>query len=39
MWLEDAKREKLLATLQSWIQTALRGTGAIPFKQFETIAA
>jgi hypothetical protein len=38
MWLEDAKREKLLATLQSWIRRASRGMGAIPFKQFETIA-
>jgi hypothetical protein len=39
MWLEDAKREKILATLQSWIRTASRGTGAILFKQFKMIAA
>ncbi len=39
MWLEDAKRENLLATLQLWIQNASRGTGAIPFKQFKTIVA
>jgi hypothetical protein len=39
IWLEDAKQEKLLATLQSWIQNALRRTGAIPFKQFEMILA
>jgi hypothetical protein len=39
MWLEDAKQEKLLATLQSWIRNASQGTGAIPFKQFKTIVA
>ncbi len=39
MWLEVAKREKLLATLQSWIRNASRGAGGIPFKQFETIVA
>ncbi len=39
MWLKVAKREKLLATLQSWIRNASRGAGGIPFKQFETIVA
>jgi hypothetical protein len=39
IWLEEAKHEKLLATLQCWIRLALRGTGGIPFKQFETIVA
>ncbi len=39
LWLEDAKQEKLLSTLHLWIRNASRGTGAIPFKQFETIVA
>ncbi len=39
MWLEVAKCEKLLATLQSWIRKASRGAGSIPFKQCETIVA
>ncbi len=39
LWLEDAKREKLLSTLHSWIRNASRGTGAILFKQFKTIVA
>ncbi len=39
MWLKDAKREKLLALLQSWIRNASRGAGGIPFKQFDTIVA
>jgi len=37
--LEDAKREKLLSILHSWLWNASRGTGAIPFKQFETVVA
>jgi hypothetical protein len=39
IWLEDAKQEKLLATLQYWIRLASRGTGGVPFKQFETTVA
>ncbi len=39
IWLEEAKGEKLLATLQCWIRLASRGTGGILFKQFETIVA
>ena len=35
LWLEEAKREKLLTTLHSWIRLASRGHGGIPFKQFE----
>jgi hypothetical protein len=39
LWLEDAKREKLLSILYSWLWNASRGMGAIPFKQFETVVA
>jgi len=35
LWLEAAKREKLLTTLHTWIRMALR----IPFKQFEITSA
>jgi hypothetical protein len=35
LWLEEAKREKILTTLHSWIRMASRGHGGIPFKQFE----
>jgi hypothetical protein len=39
LWLEEAKREKILTTLHSWIRMASRGHGGIPFKQFETTIA
>jgi hypothetical protein len=39
LWLEDAKREKLLSILHLWLQNASRVMGAIPFKQFETVVA
>ena len=39
LWLEEAKREKLLTTLQGWIRLASRGNGGVPFKQFETTVA
>ena len=34
MWLEAAKREKLLTILQGWIRPGQRGTAGIPFKEF-----
>jgi hypothetical protein len=39
LWLEAAKREKLLTTLHTWIRMASRGHGGIPFKQFEITIA
>jgi len=39
LWLEAAKREKLLTTLHTWIRMASRGHGGIPFKQFELTIA
>ena len=36
MWLEAAKREKLLTILRGWIRTGHRGTAGIPFKEFES---
>jgi hypothetical protein len=39
LWLEEAKREKLLTTLHGWIRAAVQGSGGIPFKQFETTVA
>jgi hypothetical protein len=35
LWLEEAKREKILTTLHSWSRLASRGHGGIPFKQFD----
>ena len=34
MWLESAKREKLLTILRGWTRTGRRGTAGIPFKEF-----
>ena len=39
LWLEAAKREKLLTTLHTWIWMALHGHGGIPFKQFKITIA
>ena len=39
LWLEEAKREKLLTTLHGWIRLTSRGAGGIPYKQFETTIA
>ena len=39
LWLEAAKREKLLTTLHTWIQMALHGHWGILFKQFEITSA
>ena len=39
LWLEEAKREKLLTTLHGWIQLACRGASGIPYKQFKTTIA
>jgi hypothetical protein len=39
MWLESAKREKLLTILRGWIRTGHRGTAGIPFKEFESTIA
>ncbi len=39
MWLEEAKREKLLTVLKGWIRTGHRGTSGIPFNEFESITA
>ena len=39
MWLEAAKREKLLTILRGWIRTGHRGSAGIPFKEFESTIA
>ncbi len=39
MWLEEAKREKLLTVLRGWIRAGHRGTSGIPFNKFESITA
>jgi hypothetical protein len=39
MWLESAKREKLLTILKSWIWVGTRGMAGIPFKEFKSIRA
>lgn len=39
MWLEAAKREKLLTILRGWIRTGHKGTAGIPFKEFESTIA
>jgi hypothetical protein len=39
MWLEAAKREKLLTVLKRWIRLGRRGTAGIPFKEFESVTA
>ena len=39
MWLEAAKREKLLTVLRGWICTGHRGSAGIPFKEFESTVA
>jgi hypothetical protein len=37
MWLEAAKREKLLTILKSWVRTGKWGTAGIPFKEYESV--
>ena len=37
MWLEAAKREKLLTVLKSWVRTGKQGTAGIPFKEYESV--
>jgi hypothetical protein len=39
MWLEAAKREKLLTIFKGWIQTGTRGSAGIPFREFESTIA
>ena len=39
MWLESAKREKLLTILRGWIRTGHRGSAGIAFKEFESTIA
>jgi len=39
MWLESAKRKKLLTILRGWIRTGHRGTAGIHFKEFESTIA
>jgi hypothetical protein len=39
MWLESAKREKLLTILRGWTRTGRRGTAGIPFKEYESTVA
>jgi hypothetical protein len=39
MWLEEAKREKLLTVLRGWICAGHRMTSGIPFNEFESITA
>jgi hypothetical protein len=38
MWLEEAKREKLLTTLKGWIRAGDTERG-VPFKEFESVTA
>ena len=37
MWLEEAKRKKLLTVLKGWIRAGERGTAGIPLKEFESV--
>jgi hypothetical protein len=39
MWLEDAKREKLLTVLKDWIRVGERGMAGIPFNEFKSVTA
>ena len=39
MWLETAKREKLLTILRGWTRTGRRGSAGIPFREFESTVA
>jgi hypothetical protein len=39
MWLEEAKREKLLTVLKGWIRAGERGTAGMLFKEFESVMA
>jgi hypothetical protein len=39
MWLEGAKREKLLTLLMSWVRMGTRGMAGILFKEFESTVA
>ncbi len=39
MWLEEAKREKLLTILKTWIRTGTRGRGGVKYKEFESVVA
>jgi hypothetical protein len=39
MWLESAKREKLLTILKGWIRTGKQGSAGIPLGDFESIIA
>ncbi len=39
MWLEAAKREKLLTMLKGWVRAGTQGTAGILFKQFESMVA
>jgi len=39
MWLESAKREKLLTILKGWIRTGKRGSVGIPLGDFESTIA
>jgi hypothetical protein len=39
MWLEVAKREKLLTVLKGWICSGKRAMAGIPFKEFKSIMA
>jgi hypothetical protein len=39
MWLESAKRKKLLTILKGWIRTGKRGSAGIPLGDFESTIA
>jgi hypothetical protein len=39
MWLEDAKREKLLTALKGWIRAGERGMAGIPLNEFKSVTA
>jgi hypothetical protein len=39
IWLEDAKREKLLTIFKGWIRTGKRASLGIPFGKFKSTVA
>ena len=39
MWLEEAKREKLMTILTGWIRAAKRGRNGIAFEEFRSVTA
>jgi hypothetical protein len=39
IWLEPAKREKLLTVLKGWLRAGRHGSAGIPFKEFKSTVA